>query len=1012
MRGIPFLFLCLFLMPQCSSEKQQDRGVSKEQLKLAIQTLVQGEWPVVGRLKAIEDQKPTRGEPLRGGNSEVINLTVLLDELLAEGYDQDLLEYRALVEISTGNLEIAESLLADLSSDHSSPSALNTLAVLYATMAASGAPSCYSYFALETINTGVELYPNDPVLLYNQALFAQNLFLSTKAKAAWEKFLRIEDQDSPWCLQAEEYLDKLKAVAKPLGKNETEQDNGDALTLEERAQKYTWHTYIACWDKVEDFLNNHSEVRLAEIKSMAEALKPFDGECFSAYSTLASVNDEEMSLLKKTMGHLKMASDSWDINDEENEGTFQHIRKARRAAGNFEPFASRSAFLELRYRHANKQYDVLQNTDLDVVLEKKGFLISSGRLKGTIALGAFIGSNWEKNYSYLREANELYKKSGVEHLIAHSAAGIGNVLASFGAYESALDWKTPQLEKNHLDPEPRRHYLVYNDIADDLNAMGLVKAAGDFYTEAYQKAVTSGDQISIIQTSRELAQLLIDHDRHEEAKPFLHEAFKNAENLPENSDAYESLSKLYLTQGEFLLPHNPTAAVDALAKAESFFRKRKYLYWLPRLKQFESDAHFAIGNLTSAENAINQGIAMIESMKPDELEKLKTDYMDYWATRIYDRAIQIQLDLGEKEKALELSERSRALTLNDQLKQTDSPLQIIEGFQLSLNNDQAVVYYHQLKDSLQVWVLGKTLEHKSLPALSQELIDSLSKDDSLYQNKTLASLHDAIISPIKPWLEGKTQITFMPHRGLWAIPYAALLDKNKNQYLLMQHVISLAPSLRVLSALRPISQQRDNLNGLIMGNPDHDPALFRGVKLKYADKEAEEVANRFGITHYQDAEVTEERFIEEGKVAHFIHFAGHGVSIPKRPDQSCLWVSPNQKTGSLGRLTAEKIQGNRFPKTNLVVLSACQAGAPQDSISEGGGNLARPFLANGVPVVVASLTNIRDNQNIISFIDVFYEQWQMGQSPAKALNQAQKDAIRQGLSLKAWSNWQIYGRCW
>jgi CHAT domain-containing protein len=45
----------------------------------------------------------------------------------------------------------------------------------------------------------------------------------------------------------------------------------------------------------------------------------------------------------------------------------------------------------------------------------------------------------------------------------------------------------------------------------------------------------------------------------------------------------------------------------------------------------------------------------------------------------------------------------------------------------------------------------------------------------------------------------------------------------------------------------------------------------------------------------------------------------------------------------------------RLPATRLVVLSACQTGIEQQYRGEGAVGIARPFLAAGVPLVVASL---------------------------------------------------------
>ena len=140
-----------------------------------------------------------------------------------------------------------------------------------------------------------------------------------------------------------------------------------------------------------------------------------------------------------------------------------------------------------------------------------------------------------------------------------------------------------------------------------------------------------------------------------------------------------------------------------------------------------------------------------------------------------------------------------------------------------------------------------------------------------------------------------------------------------------------------------------------------------------------------------------------------LHFAGHATVNPDDPFYSRLFLTPNPDTGSPGIITAAQLYEGAFPHLKLAVLSACHTGSPGRSLSEGGGNLARPFLAAGAPSVVATLYQVLDQVETLALMDDFYQAWLDGDTPAQALQKAQRKAILQGVSVGIWSAYQVFG---
>jgi CHAT domain-containing protein len=94
--------------------------------------------------------------------------------------------------------------------------------------------------------------------------------------------------------------------------------------------------------------------------------------------------------------------------------------------------------------------------------------------------------------------------------------------------------------------------------------------------------------------------------------------------------------------------------------------------------------------------------------------------------------------------------------------------------------------------------------------------------------------------------------------------------------------------------------------------------------------------------------------------ADVIHLATHAVANERSPLLSTLLLTPaavgqNKQSETEGALRAFEIYQLRQPRARLVVLSACQTGIERAYRGEGAVGFARPFIAVGVPLVVASL---------------------------------------------------------
>jgi CHAT domain-containing protein len=92
--------------------------------------------------------------------------------------------------------------------------------------------------------------------------------------------------------------------------------------------------------------------------------------------------------------------------------------------------------------------------------------------------------------------------------------------------------------------------------------------------------------------------------------------------------------------------------------------------------------------------------------------------------------------------------------------------------------------------------------------------------------------------------------------------------------------------------------------------------------------------------------------------------------------------------GRSGQLFASELLSMSLAGTSVVVLAACRTGVGPIRRGEGPVSLARPFLARGVPSVVATLWDI-DDQASAALFRSFYASLRADAEPADALRAAQ-----------------------
>jgi CHAT domain-containing protein len=251
------------------------------------------------------------------------------------------------------------------------------------------------------------------------------------------------------------------------------------------------------------------------------------------------------------------------------------------------------------------------------------------------------------------------------------------------------------------------------------------------------------------------------------------------------------------------------------------------------------------------------------------------------------------------------------------------------------------------------------------------------------------------------------------------VPFAALRDAARRRYLVEDFRLSAAPSATLWArslARRPLAPPSTG-GELVMGDPAFDHKAFSDLEaLAGARQEAARVAALYpGAEPLTGAGATPAAFLARAPRAPVIHLASHALVNESQPLLSAFVLAPARGAGGVadsGLLTAGDVYRLRLDHTRLVVLAACDTARGPLAGGEGVANLARPFLAAGAPLVVASLWRVDDAPAAGLFYG-FHRRVARGEDPVAALHDEQVAALRSAdrdlRSPGFWGTFEIFG---
>jgi CHAT domain-containing protein len=273
-------------------------------------------------------------------------------------------------------------------------------------------------------------------------------------------------------------------------------------------------------------------------------------------------------------------------------------------------------------------------------------------------------------------------------------------------------------------------------------------------------------------------------------------------------------------------------------------------------------------------------------------------------------------------------------------------------------------------------------------------------------------LHDELVRPLIPFFAAQRALVFIADGVLQSVAFASLWDRQSGRYLVEDYLLGVAPSGTVFvrastsAAVRHATAPR----ALIVGNPQLDHDLWAGLSnLPEAEAEAADIGRLYARSELLTGSgATKMAFLEGVRGSQVVHYAGHAAASADAPSTARLLFARDPRTGDSGALYLHGLRRSALSRARVVVLAACRTAAGAVSRVEGALSLGRPFLAAGVPDVVASLWDIED---VVSrrFFVAFHRALLAEGDPVLALRKAQIALLRGAdVSLAHPASWAVF----
>lgn len=597
------------------------------------------------------------------------------------------------------------------------------------------------------------------------------------------------------------------------------------------------------------------------------------------------------------------------------------------------------------------------------------------------------GERWENGLAYARESATLFAAAGEPE----NEGGVLTIMVDsrfmLGEPDSAYTTMHRSLARLRPYRTSMRLHTMLTAGARHIEADGFFRSAVSLQTESISVVTRSGRIPHVIEARAARARLLAAlgdslraHGDLRAARTLIGLVHAELTRKWLEADLLEVDALISRTR-------NAAYATQAFDSAASFFAHipvRAFPYLVRG-----AEVRLATHDLPGATLRLESAIEMLEDRRSAiRMEPRRAAIFDA-ARAAVDRIVMLKLASGQVREALHDVDRARASLA------PAAPTGLADDTLLAPPPGQVAVEYALIGDTLLAWTL-----RGSQVALYRTVVDTIrlvraieELEAQLQQQATerevlplLTTLYEWLMRPLELRLgEPGTQLVIVTDGVLAAVPFAALYDARARQYLIEEHSIRFAVSLRE-ARRRPTGQPASGV--LLVADPAHDPTEHPLLdRLPHARTEVRAFASNYtGTVLLEGPHATRRAFQSAiGRVG-IVHFAGHAVFDDQRPERSYLVLA--SRSGMAGRITAEDLSQMDLRHLRLVVLAACRTVRAGPDRAGGFTGLSGALLAAGTHGTIGSIWDVSDRLTA-PLIAEFHRRYQRSRDGPQALRDAQ-----------------------
>lgn len=583
--------------------------------------------------------------------------------------------------------------------------------------------------------------------------------------------------------------------------------------------------------------------------------------------------------------------------------------------------------------------------------------------------------------------------------------------------------------------EPLQTWGIFTAIALNLQSLDLHPSALEYQKEALQLALAMSPERPLI-ISRSYDYLGLTYGRlkdYDSALTHISLAFEAGRKLAGERSGMEMMANSSLHAGDVYRQAGDYAkALESYDRSIRLYEELDYPYFTYPARKGKLLSYLARGDDPATRAELRNVLEIFERYRSKlTSEGQRNTFFDVEQS-VYDLAIGFAYSREHNpDLAFEYSELSRARSLLDAIRRSTQGAESVDNHELYLPysstplelsdiqrrmpEQSQIVQYAVLEDKLLIWVLTRTsVTTREVDigsrALSEKVrqylraVNGPSNGMEAEAERGAKELYGILITPIEPLLDKTKLLCLIPDKLLHFLPFGALISGATSRYLVEDFRPQLSASSNVFVDCSERAGQKAELTEerlLSVGDPSFDGEAFPTLRrLPSAGREAEAVTAFYKrhrlLLRGEARESTVKNELVKANVAHFAlhHLVDERASLLSKMVLATGSHGDKRRREDDGAWQIHEIYKMRLPQTRLVVLSACQTGVEQQYRGEGAISVARPFIAAGVPVVVASLWPV-DSQSTEHLMVNFHRHRTRDRLPtAEALRRAQLELIR------------------